>query len=156
MKYSVPDVVSLRCFILPCWKKNKAQVAQVTDVSTHTHGPFTSVTLDIFLFQGPVNLNFPWFQILSIRKRMFITKRAFYLQTVKFFPERKNDSFHCWAYKCCEAGIIWIDTMLPSRLQNPPHFWGSGWEQIQFGSWGGSKMLFSGKIQVQIAACSVS
>ena len=148
MKYSVPDVVSLWCFILPCWKKNKAQVAQVTDVSTHTHGPFTSVTLDIFLFQGPVNLNFPWFQILSIRKQMFITNRAFYFQTVKFFPERMDDSFHCSAYKCCVDDIIWIDAMLPSRLQNPSHLWGSAREQVHFGSWGGRQMLFSGKIRV--------
>lgn len=74
---------------------------------------------------------------------MFMTNRALDLQTVKFLPERMNDSFHCSAYKCWVDDIIWIDIMPLSILQNPSHLWGSTWEQVHFWSRRGSKILFS-------------
>lgn len=115
----MPDVLSLWCFILPCRKKNKARVAQVTDVFIHTHGPFTSVLLEYFLFQGPNSqLDFSTAPNSQHQKANVHSQQSFFFFTriAKFFPERISDSFCCSAYKSCVDSTIWIDAVTPSRV----------------------------------------
>lgn len=147
----MPDVLSLWCFILPCRKKNKARVAQVTDVFIHTHGPFTSVLLECFLFQGPNSqLDFSTAPNSQHQKANVHSQQSFFFFTriAKFFPERISDSFSCSAYKSCVDSTIWIDAVTPSRVQNPSHLWGSAGEQLRFWSQGGREMLFEELVEV--------